>query len=169
MGAYSYYTYGYGFTVNQLDSKTILKFIKNHADAVIDAYGKFGRILIDKLNKVDIDTLPLFEGEWIDNLSYKDFSDLLDALGDISNYYVTNGRDSVAKIMANETDIDFIYAYDEPENHPAILLAERKPWEYSAYERSLTQERMDEILTIYAKELGIDVNIIGPQEINRVA
>lgn len=160
--------HGYGFVVDEMGGKAVLKFIKNHAKTVKDIYID-GQRLIDELNKIDIDNIPLDEDEPLGDLDiYEGYENLKEILSDISDHYETNCGDIIAAIMSEKSHIQFQYEPAQPDEcygEPSILLQAVMPWVYSYRERSITEEELNDILTDYAEELGVDVDTIGMQDI----
>lgn len=146
MSMYSTMVYGYGFEINTVTNEQIYKFMKNHKDT-IKMIGDDE--LLNFINKPDI--------------TPDDIANMDDTFIDFENeYYGEDGLYSIiSNIMSIETNINFGYfkGTDGCIGEMSICLQDAQPWQYNKTEKELTQEKLDDILTKYKTELGLDVPI----------
>lgn len=152
--------YGYGFEVPDVDGKTILQFLQNHASSLMQM-GKRETNVAILLNDLDIETID--SGENIEILATNKCisEELYNALGELSNDDIafTYAKDIVAIIIEHETGIGIDYQRgqsDECEGDESLIFHEAMPWCYNDKEKSLTENSLHKILKPYATELGID-------------
>ncbi len=168
MSCSSSHVYGYGFECEDMPISTSFKFIKNHIDAlkhIIQSEPRTANYManfnnaVDLLMQTDLNAMASLEGKTIDyELVYDNYPDICDAWENIyeemQDLFL---RDAIVDIIFDETAIGVCYERgqsDDCEGEGSILFIETTPWNYSDYEKSLTQDDFDRILKPYVKELG---------------
>lgn len=132
--------YGYGFGVPE-DERVIMDFIIAHKEAFCqsDEERELFKVIMsligDGYDMISLDVV--FERYVCD-------TNCLEGTGA-----------AIANIMTRETGIRFEF-HPGMDNENKILFPESYPWYYNEKERELTRETLDEIMSRYVDELGID-------------
>lgn len=143
MGMMTEITYGYGIDLSmvEVDNYDFSEFLKLH----LETLKKVDNEIYEKVN-------PL--------LTADDYNvdEVAEAVGCYNGLYSSDGGNLaiVADIMAKETGISFGYfkGNEELNDDEAIMLADTSVWNLNDVEKSLTKEKLDDILNKYADELG---------------
>lgn len=143
MSATESIVYGYGFKLS-ISPVIFIKWIKKHKEAFCKSATENALFKqLTAMNELDID------GDTLDEAlcHYECNSSCNEGVGAV-----------VANVMSRETGIRFDYqpGQDDCGGSPHILLAECMPWEFNEKEKSLTQEKLDCILTLYMRELSLN-------------
>ena len=155
--------YGHGFEIEgSVFQPQMLRFVEKHISTLKyictreHKNEKTVDRLKDEFTKVNIDDCE--PGEDYDEASER-FPDLYDLLGNFSDdIEFRKGFDIVAMLIAEETGIRLDYETgqsSECRGCASILLPESMPWNYTDFERTLTEDSFKEILKPYAIELGL--------------
>lgn len=143
--------YGYGFEVDQVTTKNIMDFIKNH-QLTLCIYPRECEMFIALHD----------EDEGI--LSYDDPNEFFEDWDYSCNVSGQEGLGAViSNVISRETGVrvEFQKGQDDCGSVPTVLLLETSPWNYNEKEKNLTLDSLIELLLPYAKELGIDKDDIG--------
>lgn len=139
MSMVSYTVNGFGFSVVDLTVQKTVEFIKNHKESFCNS--EENKELFKKLEKLETS------------------EELEDALSLYS--YAQCGKEgykaAISTIISVETGIDIQYqpGQDDCSGEACIMLCEAMPWVYTDKERELTRDKLIEILSPYADELGL--------------
>ncbi len=171
MSMRSYFVYGYGFDVDSVDFGTTLKFIYNHASTLLQLYNNKAQETLDKItadikanwsdenNDIDDEAIDNYFDDIMDPDDVSD--DIYDALGNITENEPEDIRmfDTVAQIMTRETGITINYEQGQPDEcvgDPALIFPMCYPWECNEKEKNLTEDDLNDILTPYINEFGLE-------------
>lgn len=147
MASKSNIVYGYGFYLNfQIKTKDIVEFIKRHKDSFCKSDDE--KEAFNVLEDTD---------KGIYSYTYADeFFDDYNICCDYSNFCGIGAV--ISNVIQRETGIFFSYQREfDDVAYSAILLPESLPWGFNKTELNLTQDKVDEILISYMKELNVDI------------
>lgn len=155
--------YGYGINLeNGIDKHFLIEFLTapDHKDTILRRCNKKEIDVLQAALKIqntcnNPDLAELMET--YEETFFEALEAVQDSITGIEGTYAI-----VANIMAEETDIRFEYqgGDDNCGSHPAILFSAAYPWRFNKIERELTEEKLDQIYTTYAIELGISLEEI---------
>ena len=158
MGNITNVAYGYGFETTEITDAKTLRFLKNHAGTLRKLSEEFSTALQNLTDEQinEIESTKEFLYETPDDL-YEKYSDLFDAMGEVTADEYYRLKDTIAYIIATETEIEVDYepAQEECYGEECIMLREKMPWHISEKEKNLTPKKFDEILIPYLEELGL--------------
>ena len=136
-------SYGYGVDManTYIETTSLLRFFENHLP---DEYAKM----------LEHEECPDFENS--DDSTCRDFLIYYFEENDFADCSACNSCYGIIPyVMRKETDVGFEEVRGDDEW--AIIFPECLPWLLNDTEKSLTKEKLDEILTKYFSELGISV------------
>lgn len=141
MSATESIVYGYGFELS-ITPVIFIKWIKKHKTTFCES----------------ADENALFEQLVLNESSIDD-----DVLSEVFCHYYCNSSSNegvgaaISNIMSRETGIRFDYQPGQEDcgGSPHILMVESMPWELNEIEKSLTQDKLDNIMISYMRELSL--------------
>ncbi len=139
------FAYGYGFYCDCSEEK-LIDFIKKHKETFCksDAEKELFEGMFDcTKNKYNLEDLEdFFEG-------YECESTGVCGIGA-----------AIANIMSRETGVRFDYCASDDvcDTRASVMFGSGYPWQLTEVEKSLTEEKLDDICEKYASELGIDTS-----------
>jgi len=132
--------YGYGFKVYVSDENLRL-FIEKHEETI--------RKIPEGTEILDWVQAHVGSGRPLDALKEKFFDYENEVTGDTGIYGL------IADVMIKETGIDFEFRNpQDSDDDDVIIFPECYPWQLNETEKTLTQEKLDEILNTYIADLG---------------
>lgn len=141
--------YGFGFYTANITPGAYAAFVLKHKDAwVKDEYDEecYEHIAaMEKMRKEeDVDKFYASIHTSFDAVLWEQSCKNSDCTGYLA---------VISNIMSEETGIRF--SFESGEFHEAIMFIERFPWAYTENERNLTNEKLKQIVSQYAKELDV--------------
>lgn len=158
MSMRSYFTEGYGFTVNNVSDKKIIEFLTNHINTFIKIMSDFKKSKTEtknfckKLNKLK----KLNE---VDEKTYEEIQEFLKnfSLENLDNDQLRNTLlDIISLIIETETKIplEFFASQEDCIGSDCMMIRLDMPWNFPVAFRNIDRKTVNIILMKYNKELN---------------
>ena len=157
---------GFGFLIEDIDNRNILRALSNHESTISQIIGKPTTVLTQLYNafkdndRFEFYYIPIsFDVKQIEKMNKKGSLGRCSEIGFYLNILaLAITAETGVTISASEGQFDI-------NSSPAILLREKLPWEYTEKDKTVTDKELYDILKPYANELGIPETKIGFVEV----
>ena len=155
MSMRSYFTHGYGFTVDKLNIADGIRFLSVHKDTVKEINPDFDLSILDIIlhaveNKIDLDDMD----------EYDDVVAFFEGFSEMNSDVELEGfarciAEVIGQVIAKESNLP-VYTYfaqEDCEGDDCIMIPYGLPWEF---DRPISKNECDACFEKYIKELNLD-------------